>query len=422
VAGPEKKSTLAPSQPPSPVPSLLPAPPPSPSLSQSPSSPPLPPLSHALIPEVGSEFESEAVGDVLITSDVGGLGGGETESEAVGAEGTPAPTPPSDASVHLQHHPGTLIDVHWGRMGKTYRGEVKRVEERDGEKLVIVYYREDDTYVRHAFDTDDCSFDVAEPPLHTLWKMRRTADNSFEGKMPPPNQNNVYKLGTEDVESHFDQTGEREWVDALVPGGGWGAETRVPAAGKAKPKTARKAKKPKTKPVPSTEVPAIDCVPTSLSKAFAFACDSEAAAIVSAHKHAIISAKGVDVKGQIIDHKGDRVKYAAEVVASRCHYWPRKKGLATCALEADRGHVTLFQLKSVDGTCRSHAITTYAGMIFDSAEPDPLPLSRENLSHVLGVEYGGVVGGYVFVPQPKAEKRARDGSGDLTRAKKKPSQ
>ena len=43
--------------------------------------------------------------------------------------------------------------------------------------------------------------------------------------------------------------------------------------------------------------------------------------------------------------------------------------------------------------------------IFDSIESAPLPLTRENLSHCLGVPYGGIVRGYAFVPQPKAKLR-----------------
>ena len=178
-------------------------------------------------------------------------------------------------------------------------------------------------------------------------------------------------------------------------------------------------------------------------KAFTYAGDTNTAATVEVNAAAIIAAAN-----DVSDRKGDRVKFAAvDVVNTLCHYYARSKGIPTCALAVDPEHVALLQLKSIDGTIRSHAVAVYAGLLFDSLEPEPLNLTRQNLtrrvspkalsqiipssimpsclsmlfpyscmptkicishtSRCLGVEYGGIVRGYVFSPQAKGKKRSR---------------
>ena len=78
-----------------------------------------------------------------------------------------------------------------------------------------------------------------------------------------------------------------------------------------------------------------------------------------------------------------------------------------CALAVDPAYVSLLQLKSSDGSARAHAVAVFNGRLLDSAEPEPLLLTRENLSHCLGAEYGGIVRGYAFVPQPVAAGRMK---------------
>ena len=119
-----------------------------------------------------------------------------------------------------------------------------------------------------------------------------------------------------------------------------------------------------------------DCVPGSLTKAFAFAGHAEAATTVAECTDAIIAAKD-----DTVNRKGDRIKYAAnEVVKARCHFDARCKGLPRCALAVDPQHVTLLQLKSIDGASRTHAVSVYGGYLFDSAEPEPLLLTPDNLT------------------------------------------
>jgi hypothetical protein len=262
--------------------------------------------------------------------------------------------------------------------------------EKHGVEGVIVLY--DDGERWHDFGEHDghCTFTILEPPLQKLDMIRRTIDNRLEGILPNPHHGTIYTLDTEDVEEHFSDPdiNERAWLDSLAVGGNF---SHVPAAGKKKA-----SKKASKKKAPPPKKP--DCVPGSLAKAFAAAGDAKAAAIVAAHEDAIIAADG---------RKGDRVKYAAEDVAKQlCQYEAR--GLkAKCALAVDPAHVSLLQLKSVDGTIRSHAVTVFGSLLFDSAESEPLELSRENLTRCLGAEYGGVVRGYYFVPQPKAAERIK---------------
>lgn len=63
------------------------------------------------------------------------------------------------------------------------------------------------------------------------------------------------------------------------------------------------------------------------------------------------------------------------------------------------GCAAVLTLHSADGTCRTHAITVLDGLLFDSDQPEPLVITDENLSRCMGVEYGGIVRGYLLEPQ-----------------------
>lgn len=85
---------------------------------------------------------------------------------------------------------------------------------------------------------------------------------------------------------------------------------------------------------------------------------------------------------------------------------------AACALDLPFSmSAMLITLKSLDGTCSSHAITVLGGRIFDWAEPEPLELTRENLTRVMGVEYGSITRGYLLEPRatpvPGGSRKAR---------------
>ena len=274
-------------------------------------------------------------------------------------------------------------------MGESYRGSVQCTFRKYGVEGVIVEYPDGEYW--HDFGERDggCTFTVREPPLWKLNMIRRTLDNHLQGILPSPHDGTIYDLTTLDVEAHFGDLdiNERAWLDGLVMGGGF---QHVPPSGKKK-------KKKKVAPVAAPPKKP-DCVPGSLAKGLACAGDTEAATIVAAHSDAIIAAEG---------RKGDRLKYAAEDVAKPlCHYYTRKIKVK-CALAVDPAYVSLLQLKSSDGTARAHAVTVFNGRLLDSAEPEPLLLTRENLSHCLGAEYGGIVRGYAFVPQPVAAGRMK---------------
>ena len=227
--------------------------------------------------------------------------------------------------------------------------------------------------------------------------LRRTA-HGFEGKLTPGAGGRPWPLIAADVEEHFGdpEINERAWLDALPLGGSF---AHVPDAGKAK-------KKRRQQPRAVRKTP--NCALGSLAKALGYDGDEQAATAATAAIGPSLAAK-------------DRVKYAAQEVALRCNYEPRRV-TETCALAIGYDECpALVTLKSTDGTCRSHAVTLLRGLIFDSAEPAPLALSREHLTRCLGVPYGGVVRGYRFVPQPKALKRragaAEEAGGVAKRAR-----
>ena len=92
-----------------------------------------------------------------------------------------------------------------------------------------------------------------------------------------------------------------------------------------------------------------------------------------------------------------------DVLKPLCHYESRKAKKLECALDADPTHIHLLQLKSANGTFRQHAVCIYNHFLFDSNE-GCLPLTKDNLSHCLGVHYGGVVRGYALVKQTKFKR------------------
>ena len=310
-----------------------------------------------------------------------------------GGRSAVADAPLAHAPLTLERDTGTVLSVYWPQEGKAFRGEVRytSLHAKHGVEGVVVLYADGERW--HDFGAHDghCTFTVLEPPLPKIAMMRRTTGNHLEGILPSPNDGTIYSLNAEDVEAHFSdpEINERAWLDALR-----GNFLHVPAAGKKK--ASKKASVTKALAA-SPKKP--DCVPGSLTRAFTAAGDAEAVEIISAHADAIITAEW---------RKGDRFKHAAnDVVGPLCHYYVRSLKKVSCALAVDPEYVTLLQLKSSDGTIRSHAVTVFGGRLFDSAEPEPLQLTSENLTRCLGAEYGGIVRGYYFVAQPKAAERIK---------------
>ena len=267
-------------------------------------------------------------------------------------------------AIALERAPGTLLGIHL-RSGQMRRAEVIHPLGIAG--VMLRYEGRSPSW----HDLGACGFTILEPPLHMVDQIRRTHGGGFEGMLPHPHARTVYTLTSIDLEAHFDESGESAWLDDLPSGGRF---QHVPP-GKKAGCTAR------TKP---------NCVPGSLAKGLAHAGDCEAAVVVTVLTDVIIEGEG---------YEGDRLKSAADVLNHSCHYYASKLE-AACALDVDPTVVALLQLKSSDCTTRTHAVTIHDGLLFDSAEDEALPLTRDNLSRVLGAEYGGVVRGYILVPQP----------------------
>ena len=334
----------------------------------------------------GSEVEEEEDG----ATDSDSLDQGASHETSAEAEGVSVPPPMVGP---LEHQGGTKLKVRWGKMPRkpVFIGEVMGIIHRDdGVTLVEVYYRCDGKTEKHDFAGDGCSIVSQEPPIYRCTMLRRTS-TGYEGKLTPGDGKH-WPLTTEDVEEHYRAAGESHFLKTL----GNKKFKHVPAAGKAK-KGARG--KPKVKPPPSKP----DCVLGALDKAWRADGDTTAAQKACEQIDASILSE-------------DRMKYAANLGVSQ-NYEPQKiKG--GCALDmATLDHVVLLQLRSSDGTCRAHAVALLRGLIYDSAQPEPLPLTRANLTECLGVEYGGVVRGYQFVPQVKARKRkmAMEGASEAKR-------
>ena len=80
-------------------------------------------------------------------------------------------------------------------------------------------------------------------------------------------------------------------------------------------------------------------------------------------------------------------------------------------------HPTLLQVS------RTHAVTilrdseSSAGLLFDSASPEPLPLTRSNLERCIGASYDDAVTcrGYAFATQRK--RKAKASPSDVKRSR-----
>lgn len=301
----------------------------------------------------------------------------EMQCEAMGMATPALDTAPGSAVVTgkpplAEHIPGTKLTVRWHKMGRTYEGVVKDTYDRDSKTLIVVYYKCDKKDFSHDFDTDGCEIIRREPHLDHVSMIRLTA-GGYVGKLTPED-GREYPL----TETTVRQELHGMWLDAQIIEGG--KFTHVPDGKKKKVNVHLTSKKP-------------DCALGSVAKAYE-------------HKGDVLTATAAR---EAVDESlvaKDRLAFAATVL-KRCNYEPQKVK-ETCALNLKDEYATLLTLKSIDGTFRSHAITVFNGLIFDSVEPTPLPLTRENLTRCLGTEYGGIVRGYRFVPQKKAAKRVRD--------------
>ena len=105
------------------------------------------------------------------------------------------------------------------------------------------------------------------------------------------------------------------------------------------------------------------------------------------------------------DTNGDRMTAATHGVVNKlCPYEVRRLKAVKCALQIDPAYATIVTLKP-----GKHSVSLYKGLIFDSAEREPLPLTVENLTHCLGAEYEGIKRGYYFVQQPTKKRAAGEG-------------
>ena len=261
-----------------------------------------------------------------------------------------------------------MVDVRWEAEDATYRGEMKEVKaDKKGVTRYHVYYPCDKTLVAHDFDTDECCItNLVEPPISQIEQMLRSQAGNYFGIMANPLHGKTYKLTKKDVEAHFSTDPEKAFLSSLTL-----QFKHVPESGKKKSATSRVKQ---------------DCVPGGLSKAFAYAGDVETTTTITAMEDTIIKAEGTN---------GDRMTAATHgVVRKLCPYEVRKLKGVKCALQIDPAYVTVVTLKP-----GNHSVSLYAGLIFDSAERKPLPLTVENLTHCLGAEYEGIKRGYYFVKQ-----------------------
>ena len=61
----------------------------------------------------------------------------------------------------------------------------------------------------------------------------------------------------------------------------------------------------------------------------------------------------------------------------------------------------------------NHSVSLYKGLIFDSAERKPLPLTVENLTHCLGADYEGIKRGYYLIKQASHKRPADEAENSL---------
>jgi len=290
--------------------------------------------------------------------------GGVTEAPLVSSGGS--------AAGGLEREVGTILDVHWSAVPATYRGSVERAE--DG--LVLVFYPCDRTRKWHDFGQDGCSCTVIEPAAHMLATLRRTA-HGYDGQVVPGAR--WYSMRADYVIAHFTSCGESAWLASVGE-----AFVTVPQGAKRRSGKLEPVRKP-------------FCVLGSLAKALRQAGNARGAERAEADCEASL----------LVD---DRLKFAAERAPS---YGCEARKVHANALEVEAEHPTLLQVS------RTHVLAILGRLLFDSNEPEPLPLTRENLARCIGAPYGGaVVRGYAFVPHgPKAAvKRPGDeAAGDAKR-------
>ena len=95
---------------------------------------------------------------------------------------------------------------------------------------------------------------------------------------------------------------------------------------------------------------------------------------------------------------------ASSTSFARTRHGSSRASSARCRSQIDPAYVTIVTLKP-----GNHSVSLYMGLIFDSAEQKPLPLTVENLTHCLGADYEGIKRGYYFVPQPTKKRPAGEG-------------
>jgi len=132
----------------------------------------------------------------------------------------------------------------------------------------------------------------------------------------------------------------------------------------------------------------VGCVLESLAKALAYMGDHVGNQLVTAD---VVASLSTD----------DRMKYLAE----QCKEWnyvPTK--ICGCPLHADPPDSPL-----VVQVARTHAVTVFKNLIFDSAYDHPLPLTQESLSACIGAEYkgGDHIRGYRLTLSHKARNKAQ---------------
>ena len=168
------------------------------------------------------------------------------------------------------------------------------------------------------------------------------------------------------VDAHFTSSGESAWLQAVGE-----AFVAVPQGARRREGELELVRKP-------------FCVLGSLAKALRHTGNAHGAERAEADCEASLLAD-------------DRLKFAAVCAPS---YGCEARKVRTNALEVVAEHPTLLQVS------RTHVLAISGHLIFDSNEPVPLPLTRENLARCIGAPYdGAVVRGYAFVP-PRAPPRA----------------
>ena len=296
--------------------------------------------------------------------------GSVAKAPRVSSGGTPS-------GRELQREVGTVLRVHWDEEGASYEGSVVKCESG----LSLVHYPVDGKKQWHDFDKDECRFEVLEPAAHAIATLRRT-QAGYDAQVVPGGR--WYAMTREYVDDQLES--EKAWLEKLEAGGPFeslpvGAKRR---RGKAEP----------VKP---------HCALGSLAKSFASTGDSKGAELVSDDVEASLTAKC-------------RLKFAASRASAYGYQGVKVHGHA---LEIEANHPTLLQVS------RTHAVTVLhvrgqQGVLFDSAQPEPLPLTAENLETCIGHPYSGdIVRGYRFEPLPKAVKRKPSKSGtDLPASKR----